>query len=255
MACLFNDFCYCISLWVGFWATPPSQASHWLHEPGVLRLGTQYKCRRLMRGAWQLLVICTLCSTRARLKYTSRRNIGSICIPCEAAPGKKNMCTLYRYKRRSNVPNYNLKMVTDISTSDMRCRDEIVAFDHSHGSMFETKNDNIDNYVGGLVESTKCQVVDASLPVANTNGHVSTKTQYKCPGESCSDFGDCYYFGQEGKTQCTSGRCVRTWTAISNAGFPSWIHSVRSCWYYNRKIMRLWWAWKKKGILEVNRHS
>ena len=66
--------------------------------------------------------------------------------------------------------------------------------------MFETKNDNIDTYVGGLVESIKCQVVDASFPVANTNGHVSTKTQYKCPGEDLARIlGTATISGKRGK--------------------------------------------------------
>jgi hypothetical protein len=38
-----------------------------------------------------------LFSFKMRLISTSFHNVGSIYIPCEAEPGLKNMCTLYRY--------------------------------------------------------------------------------------------------------------------------------------------------------------
>lgn len=95
-----------------------------------------------------------------------------------------------------------------IHVSDPRCNTEIVAFDRPHGSMFEaTKADKgARAYVGGVVESIKCQVVDATFPVANTNGHISTKRQYGCPGDSCSAFEDCFY---SGGVKCSSGKCKR----------------------------------------------
>jgi hypothetical protein len=63
-------------------------------------------------------------------------------------------------------------------------------------------------YVGGLVRAIRCQVVDQSESVANTNGHASTKTQISCPGESCSDGSDCEsYFV---RAECTSRKCKRT---------------------------------------------
>lgn len=63
-------------------------------------------------------------------------------------------------------------------------------------------------YVGGLVRTIRCQVVDKSEPVANTNGHVSTKSQVSCPGESCSSSQDCEnYFVT---ARCASRKCQRT---------------------------------------------
>lgn len=75
--------------------------------------------------------------------------------------------------------------------------------------MFDGYNEpGAKKYVGGLVRAIRCQVVDRSESVANTNGHVSTKSQISCPGESCSGSEDCesYFVTAE----CTSRRCQRT---------------------------------------------
>lgn len=89
------------------------------------------------------------------------------------------------------------------------CRDEMVQFDRTHLGLFERPSSEREKaYVGGLVRSVRCQVVDKSLSVSNTNGHPSTQYQVNCPGESCSSWLNCesYYV----KAQCTSGKCKRT---------------------------------------------
>lgn len=62
--------------------------------------------------------------------------------------------------------------------SDKRCDTEIVALDRSYSAMFEASKSDRGPiaYVGGLVESIKCQVVDSDYSVSNTNGHISTKS-------------------------------------------------------------------------------
>jgi hypothetical protein len=78
-------------------------------------------------------------------------------------------------------------------SSDKWYEDEIVLFDRTHISMFSAPRTDKGSrkYVGALVESIKCQVVDKSLPVSNTNGHQSTTFQLLCPGESCSGSENC----------------------------------------------------------------
>lgn len=94
-------------------------------------------------------------------------------------------------------------------TSGDYCRDELVRFDHSHKYMFEGFNERGEKkYVGGLVRTIRCQVVDEAEYVANTNGHVSTKSQVSCPGESCSSSSDCESYFVE--AYCVSRKCQRT---------------------------------------------
>lgn len=96
-----------------------------------------------------------------------------------------------------------------IRVSGERCESELVVFDRSHSYMFKaSKSDKHPKaYVGGQVESLKCEVVDINYLVANTNGHVSTRRQHKCPGDSCSSNGDCNMPTE--KRRCNSGKCER----------------------------------------------
>lgn len=91
----------------------------------------------------------------------------------------------------------------------MNCRDEIVSFDHTHEGLFQApKSDREKLYAGGLVRSIRCQVVDQSFEVANTNGHLSTQRQIGCPSDSCKSKFTCEsYFVV---SDCESGKCKRT---------------------------------------------
>ena len=113
-----------------------------------------------------------------------------------------------------------------IWSSDKRCETEIVAFDRSHSALFEASRSDRGPiaYVGGLVESIKCQVVDGGYSVSNTNGHISTKSQHKCPGDSCSSNEECY-LPTEQRT-CSSSRCQRTWLALSKKAWIGWFGLV-----------------------------
>ena len=115
-----------------------------------------------------------------------------------------------------------------------------MTFDHSHYNLFSDPNleDGI-TYVGGLVGSVDCTVVDVSTEVANTNGHPSTQHPSQCPGDSCQSDKDCHMNGKlqlycsKDKThpntcqparyipqgnncledmQCTEGYCADTFT-------------------------------------------
>lgn len=118
--------------------------------------------------------------------------------------------TSVHFTGRCQPCSNTILLIPIVRISDKKCDTEIVAFDRSHSAMFEASKSDRGPiaYVGGLVESIKCQVVDSDYPVSNTNGHVSTKSQHKCPGDSCSSSGDCY-LSSEPRT-CSSGRCQRT---------------------------------------------
>lgn len=68
----------------------------------------------------------------------------------------------------------------------------MVTFDHSHYDMFDNGDHREKTYVGGIVGSIKCEVVDASTAVSNTNGSPSTQHQSQCVGESCNSDNDCH---------------------------------------------------------------
>ncbi|KAJ5540449.1 hypothetical protein N7494_005525 [Penicillium frequentans] len=101
-------------------------------------------------------------------------NVGSIYIPCAITAGKKTMCTMY---------------------SDSNCQDVMVAFDRSHYRLFDRshKNAMLTSYLGGMVESVKCEMVDVSTKISNNNGHVSTMHMSQCVGDKCNSDRECHF--------------------------------------------------------------
>ncbi|KAJ6096973.1 hypothetical protein N7486_007719 [Penicillium sp. IBT 16267x] len=94
-------------------------------------------------------------------------------IPCAVTAGKKAMCTLY---------------------SDSNCEDMMVAFDRSHYRLFDRSNGNaMTSYLGGMVESVKCEMVNVSTKVSNNNGHVSTMHMSQCIGDKCNSDHECHF--------------------------------------------------------------
>ena len=119
------------------------------------------------------------------------------------------------------------RICTNLS-SDTRCRTELVSFDRSHRWMFDApKTDKGEiAYVGGVVESIKCKIVDKSLPVANNNGHPSTSHQRNCPGDACPDgkwgYLDCFTEAYPELT-CNSGICRPKWNHKRDRNWKRWI--------------------------------
>ncbi|KAJ5953592.1 hypothetical protein N7454_000488 [Penicillium verhagenii] len=124
-------------------------------------------------GAQKSLPLDAQCQT---IPSTNRlyHNVGSLYIPCGADTAeKKAMCTLY---------------------SDSNCQDVMVAFDHSHYRLLDRGHDEtvLTSLVGKLIESVKCEMVDISMEVSNSNGHVSTSHMSQCVGDKCNSDRECH---------------------------------------------------------------
>ncbi|KAJ5641825.1 hypothetical protein N7490_005825 [Penicillium lividum] len=105
-------------------------------------------------------------------------NVGSMFIPCESdtMSGKKVVCTMFR-------------------NSDSNCQDMMVMFDRSHYRMFDRpyEESTMTSYVGGMVESVKCEMIDASTEVSNSNGHASSMHMSQCVGDKCNSNHECHF--------------------------------------------------------------
>ncbi|KAJ5642903.1 uncharacterized protein N7484_005410 [Penicillium longicatenatum] len=126
-------------------------------------------------GAWSSQMAMPMNGECQMLKSTDDlyHNVGSIYIPCASTAGKKAMCTMY---------------------SDSNCQDMMVEFDRSHYRLFDRSHGNTmqTTYLGGMVESVKCEMVDVSTEVSNNNGHVSTMHMSQCVGDKCSSNRECH---------------------------------------------------------------
>lgn len=72
----------------------------------------------------------------------------------------------------------------------------MVEFDRSHYRLFDRTHDNNamqTSYLGGTVESVKCEMVDISTEVANNNGHISTMHMSQCVSDKCNSNRECRF--------------------------------------------------------------
>ncbi|KAJ5765289.1 hypothetical protein N7520_004848 [Penicillium odoratum] len=84
---------------------------------------------------------------------------------------------------------------TDALNSDSNCQDMMVIFDRSHYRMFDRPHEEstMTSYIGGMVESVKCEMVDASTEVSNSNGHASSMHMSQCVGDKCNSNHECHF--------------------------------------------------------------